>query len=142
MYIDILPSHLQYSIYGTQHAQQVFFSLQYKAEVDQYLRQVEAEGNAEQMYGKGTELVFPEPAFVVKTINEGSGQRIYINVCHSDKVRGGGMHSCSMSHSASAKRYCAVRQEASIPLVRQCMPVSGKVKLQALTALAKGAHRE
>ncbi len=70
------------------------------------MRQVEAEGNAEQMYGKGTELVFPEPAFVVKTIKKGSGQRMYINVCVSDKVRCEGQHGfCSMSHTASASQY-------------------------------------
>lgn len=38
------------------------------------------------MYGKGTQLVAPEPSFVAKTANKHSGQKIFINVCTSDKV--------------------------------------------------------
>lgn len=58
-----------------------------KAETEAYLRQVESQGRAEEVYGKGTQLVVPEAAFVLKTRDKASGQKIFINVCTSDKVR-------------------------------------------------------
>ena len=44
------------------------------------------------MYGKGTQLVAPEPSFVAKTANKQSGQKIFINVCTSDKVGASALH--------------------------------------------------
>lgn len=41
--------------------------LQAKAETDAYLRQLEEEGRGEQVYGKGVQLIAPEPSFVLKT---------------------------------------------------------------------------
>lgn len=38
------------------------------------------------MYGKGMQLVSPSPSFVAKTANSQSGQKIFINVCTSEKV--------------------------------------------------------
>lgn len=38
------------------------------------------------MYGKGMQLVLPNPSFVAKTANSQSGQKIFINVCTSEKV--------------------------------------------------------
>jgi dynein assembly factor 2 len=59
---------------------------QVKAETDLYLRQLEAEGRGEEVYGKGTLLVLPKEAYVIKTQVEGTGQKVFINVCTSDKV--------------------------------------------------------
>lgn len=72
--------------------------LQVRDETDLYLRQLEAEGRAEQVYGKGVQLVVPTEAFVFKTKNKASGEKVFINVCESDKVRAwlagwaGGVH--------------------------------------------------
>lgn len=41
--------------------------LQVKEETDLYLRQLEAEGRGEDVYGKGVMLVVPTEAFVIKT---------------------------------------------------------------------------
>lgn len=60
--------------------------LQTKAEQELYLRQLEAEGRSQEIYGKGMQLVSPTPSFVAKTANSQSGQKIFINVCTSDKV--------------------------------------------------------
>lgn len=57
-----------------------------KAETDQYLRQLEMEGRIEEVYGKGAQIIMPEPAFVLKTINKVNGMKIFINVCTSDKL--------------------------------------------------------
>eukprot|EP00877_Chromochloris_zofingiensis_P000267 jgi/Chrzof1/10240/Cz04g33230.t1 len=56
------------------------------AEHDQYLRQLEAEGRGEEVYGKGVQLVVPEPAFAVKTKDANTGVKVVINICSSDKV--------------------------------------------------------
>jgi len=88
----------------------------HKAENDAYLRQIEAENRAGQVYGEGLELVVPEAGFVVATsVGPGGpdpgdtsapepsaqpsgpsqapalappsrGTPVYINVCMSDKV--------------------------------------------------------
>ena len=63
---------------------------QNKAETDLYLRQIEAGQKAEEVYGKGVELVVPEQVFVIKSKVVSSGEKVYINVCKSTKVRGGG----------------------------------------------------
>lgn len=60
--------------------------LQAKAEHDAYLAQVEAEGQAEAIYGKGVQLIVPEPGVVIKTKDSANDTRIYINVCTSSKV--------------------------------------------------------
>mmetsp|Transcript_19984 Transcript_19984/g.43576 ORF Transcript_19984/g.43576 Transcript_19984/m.43576 type:complete len:633 (+) Transcript_19984:162-2060(+) len=61
-----------------------------REETDLYLRQLEAEGRAEEVYGKGVQLVVPNEAFVIKTRNlsapEGQSDKVFINVCTSDKV--------------------------------------------------------
>ena len=62
-----------------------------RAETDAYLQQLERDNQIEQVYGKGTQLVVPAPAFVVKgrTAPEDSAgaQKMFVNVCTSDKVR-------------------------------------------------------
>lgn len=40
------------------------------------------------MYGKGVQLVVPTASFVLKTRDKKSGEKVFINVCTSDKVRG------------------------------------------------------
>ncbi|GIL55778.1 hypothetical protein Vafri_11307 [Volvox africanus] len=75
-----------------------------KAETDQYLRQLEEQGRGEDVYGKGVVLVTPKPAVVFKSkviapknASEGPvassrrdnlivGQKVFINVCTSEKV--------------------------------------------------------
>ena len=56
-----------------------------RAESEAYLRQLEREGKAEEVYGAGTQLVVPEPGFVVETCAS-SGAKVFINVCSSPKV--------------------------------------------------------
>jgi hypothetical protein len=56
------------------------------AEMNAYLTQLEAEGQAEAVYGKGVQLIVPEPWFVVKTKDESGANRVYINICTSPKV--------------------------------------------------------
>ncbi|KAJ9516174.1 hypothetical protein QJQ45_024598 [Haematococcus lacustris] len=57
-----------------------------KDETDLYLRQLESEGRAEEVYGKGTVLVVPKEGYVIRTLEQPSGRKVYINVCTSDKV--------------------------------------------------------
>jgi len=57
-----------------------------KEETDLYLRQLEAEGRGEEVYGKDVTLIVPEAGFVVKTVEPSSGKRAYINLCTSSKV--------------------------------------------------------
>ncbi|GIL76715.1 hypothetical protein Vretifemale_6308 [Volvox reticuliferus] len=75
-----------------------------KAETDQYLRQLEEQGRGEDVYGKGVVLVAPKSAVVFKSkvmgakdASEGPaassrrdnltlGQKVFINVCTSEKV--------------------------------------------------------
>eukprot|EP00983_Pelagomonas_calceolata_P053732 1143406-Pelagomonas_calceolata.AAC.7 len=59
---------------------------QVKEETDLYLRQLEAEGRGEEVYGKDVTLIVPEAGFVVKTVEPSSGKRAYINLCTSSKV--------------------------------------------------------
>ena len=59
---------------------------QTRAEQDQYIRQLEEEGRGQEVYGKGMQLVTPTAVFVAKTANKQSGQKIFINVCTSDKA--------------------------------------------------------
>ena len=56
-----------------------------KAESDAYLRQLEYENKVESVYGKGVQLVIPAAGFVVKTTDEATGRKVFVNVCHSDK---------------------------------------------------------
>jgi hypothetical protein len=51
-----------------------------------YLAQLEAEGQGEAVYGKGVQLIVPEPWFVVKTKDVSGANRVYINICTSPKV--------------------------------------------------------
>lgn len=58
-----------------------------KEETDQYLRQLETQGRAEEVYGKGVQLIVPTEAFVLKAKQAGTGgAKVFINVCSSDKV--------------------------------------------------------
>ncbi|KAI8465969.1 MAG: pre-RNA processing PIH1/Nop17-domain-containing protein [Monoraphidium minutum] len=57
-----------------------------KAEQEAYLRQLEAEGRAEEVYGSGVTLVAPSPAFAIKARAAGGGAKVFINVCTSDKI--------------------------------------------------------
>lgn len=57
-----------------------------KAETDAYLRQLEMEGRIEEVYGKGAQLIMPEPAFVLKTFNKPDKVKVFINVCSSEKL--------------------------------------------------------
>ncbi len=50
------------------------------------MRQLEEEGRGQEVYGKGMQLVTPTAVFVAKTANKQSGQKIFINVCTSDKA--------------------------------------------------------
>lgn len=60
---------------------------QAKAENDAYLRQIEHQGKVEEVYGKGAQLIIPMEAFVLKTREaKAGGQKVFINVCTSDKV--------------------------------------------------------
>lgn len=72
---------------GAQYQANMFaIGMQYRAESEQYLRQLEQEGRSQEVYGQDTQLVAPDPSFVAKTANKQSGQKIFINVCTSDKV--------------------------------------------------------
>lgn len=57
-----------------------------RAETNQYLQQLEREGQIEQVYGKGTQLITPTPEFVVKTKEATGTRKVFLNVCSSDKV--------------------------------------------------------
>lgn len=62
---------------------------QYKAETDQYLRQLEAEGRAGEVLGSGGgELVVPEPGIALKTREAGGSgaARVYLNITTSAKL--------------------------------------------------------
>ena len=59
-----------------------------RAETNAYLQQLEGSGQLEQAYGAGTQLITPEPAFVVKTTQMSQPHcKVFINVCSSPKVR-------------------------------------------------------
>jgi hypothetical protein len=58
-----------------------------RAETDAYLRQLEQQGDIESTYGKGTQLIIPEPQFCFKTKARPCGTKVFVNVCSSDKVR-------------------------------------------------------
>lgn len=57
-----------------------------RAETDEYLRQIEREARAGEVYGPGVVLVIPEPAWVFRTEEVESKRRCYVNVCISEKV--------------------------------------------------------
>jgi len=57
-----------------------------REETDMYLRQLEEESRVEEVYGKGVQLIIPTEGFVAKTRVKGTGRKVFINVCHSDKV--------------------------------------------------------
>ena len=76
--------------------------LQALLEQDAYLRQIEADGMAEDVYGKGlwhdavfegltetcrldVELIVPEPQFAVEA-KATNGSKLFINVCSCPKV--------------------------------------------------------
>ena len=49
---------------------------------------MEFEGRIEEVYGKGVQLVVPEEAFVLKTKDKKkNGEKVFINVCTSEKVK-------------------------------------------------------
>lgn len=58
-----------------------------REENDAYLRQMEEEGKAESVYGKGVELVVPNAGFVVKTKGKKDGGKVFINLVYSEKVQ-------------------------------------------------------
>ncbi len=60
--------------------------MQTRAELDEYLRQAESEGRAEELYGKGVQLITPEAAFVIRFLEAGSGAKVFVNLCTSAKV--------------------------------------------------------
>lgn len=80
------------------------YTLQAKAEQDLYLRQLEREGRSQEACRKGSQLVLPEVGFVAKTANKQSGQKIFINVCTSDKV--GGFISCCPWEPSQVVQLC------------------------------------
>eukprot|EP00232_Nephroselmis_pyriformis_P030666 CAMPEP_0182863780 /NCGR_PEP_ID=MMETSP0034_2-20130328/6831_1 /TAXON_ID=156128 /ORGANISM="Nephroselmis pyriformis, Strain CCMP717" /LENGTH=288 /DNA_ID=CAMNT_0024996019 /DNA_START=42 /DNA_END=904 /DNA_ORIENTATION=+ len=57
-----------------------------RAETEAYLQQIEGEGRAEEVYGKGVELVAPKAGYVVKTHNRANKEKVFINVCYTDKL--------------------------------------------------------
>lgn len=57
-----------------------------RKEQELYLRQIEAEGGSESVYGKGVELLVPDPGSVAKTRDKATGEKFFINICKSDKV--------------------------------------------------------
>ncbi|KAF8073010.1 Nop17l [Scenedesmus sp. PABB004] len=61
---------------------------QARAESDAYLRQLEAQGQLQSVYGAGVRLIQPRPGLVVKTRDAAGGgaARVYVNVCTSDQV--------------------------------------------------------
>ena len=74
-----------------------------RAEREAYIRQLEAEGRAEEAYGRGTQLVLPQPAFVIKTrcadagastSSGGGADKVFINVCTSGKLQPPAMRAC------------------------------------------------
>ncbi|KAG2489118.1 hypothetical protein HYH03_012344 [Edaphochlamys debaryana] len=98
-----------------------------KAETDAYLRQIEQQGRDEDVYGKGVQLVVPEPAAVVKTKVMGPatgskdkgdaetgtaggkglpvGQKVFINVCTCDKVGKYSLEEAKDARGTSGKRF-------------------------------------
>jgi len=61
---------------------------QFKAETDQYLRELEQQGRASEVVGSGTTLIVPEPGVALKTREAApGGARVYINLCTSDKLQ-------------------------------------------------------
>ena len=79
----------------------------YREETEQYLREVEARGQAAELYGDNVQLITPEAGFVVKSrvhdkklhdSNEEEqeeksrvddsriGMKVFVNVCHNSKV--------------------------------------------------------
>ncbi|GLC36093.1 hypothetical protein PLESTB_001381400 [Pleodorina starrii] len=110
-----------------------------KEETDKYLRQLEEQGRAEDVYGKGVQLITPKPGLVLKTkvlgAKEGGGpaakgaadpgsgaaggggrrdslpvgQKVFINVCTSDKVE---RYSLKEAQDASGR----VGKQLSIPI--------------------------
>jgi dynein assembly factor 2, axonemal len=58
-----------------------------RAETNAYLQQLERDGQIEQVYGKGTQLITPAPEFVVKGKEETSAKKVFLNICSCDKVR-------------------------------------------------------
>lgn len=61
--------------------------LQVKEETEQYLRQLEMEGQLDQVYGKGVQMIMPTAEFAIKSKNLRSGQSAFLNFCSSDKAR-------------------------------------------------------
>lgn len=57
-----------------------------KAETEMYLRQLERQGEIENVYGKGTQLIIPTPEFVFKTKDKKDGLKVFVNMCSSDKA--------------------------------------------------------
>jgi hypothetical protein len=60
---------------------------QVREETELYLRQLESEGQVEQVYGKGVQLLTPKPEFAIKSKNTRDGAAAFVNFCSSDKVR-------------------------------------------------------
>lgn len=62
------------------------FFAQVKHENDLYLRQLEAEGRGEELYGKDVTLIVPKEGFVVLAKEQSTKCKAYINMCSSEKV--------------------------------------------------------
>ena len=62
--------------------------MQHFADQEQYLRQLEAEGAQPEPsdLGEDMQLVVPVATYVIKTVRKDSGRKVFINVCHSEKV--------------------------------------------------------
>ena len=60
--------------------------VQTKAEMDAYLRQLEAAGQIQEVCGSDMEVIIPEPWFVLKTRTAVDATKVFVNICTSARV--------------------------------------------------------
>lgn len=60
--------------------------LQTKQEAEEYLRELEQDGQWEEVVGNGTVIAVPSPSYVVKTKDASSQRKFFVNICTTDKV--------------------------------------------------------
>ena len=58
-----------------------------RAEYDEYLRQCEAGGPGANQIPKGMLLMIPKVGFCLKTTSKKDGQKVFVNITHSEKVK-------------------------------------------------------